>query len=139
MKALFFLLTLSSIHAQTIQRHLESIVYRYASETHVPLYIADNLVNEESGWCQWAHNRVAGGLMALNYTYHAEYRDKYNGGQEFSEFDPEASVRIGLHYLAHLHDWLGTWRRALYFYNCGYSANVKKSVRRYADRILEGK
>ena len=139
MKFLILFTLLSPIHAQLIPEKYLPLVFHACAETGVPLYIADGVIREESNWDPLCQNKFAGGLMQLGFKYHAEFRDKYNGGQEFSEFDPEASVRIGLRYLAHLHDWLGTWRRALYFYNCGYSANVKKSVRRYADRILEGK
>jgi hypothetical protein len=130
--------TATPLPAQTILQKYEATVFHYCAETGVPLYIAHNMITEESGWCTWAHNGVAGGLVQLSYRFHDEFRYRYNGGLEFSEFDPEANVRIGLRYLAHLHELFGTWRKALTYFNAGYSTGVIRSVRKLVDRELGG-
>ena len=114
------------------------IVFHYCAETGIPVYIAVGIITEESGWNELARNKIAGGLMQLSFSNHAEFRDKYNNGREFSEFDPVANVRIGLRYYAHLYHWLGTFRKACYFYATGYSTHIKKWVRKIVDRELEG-
>ena len=101
------------------------IILHYCAET-IPVYIATGMIWEESKWNEKAVSykngkRVAGGLFQLSFRHHAEFRDKYNGGKEFSEFDPEANTRIALRYVASLVKRFGKFRPALTYYNCGYS------------------
>ena len=126
-----------------------AIVLKYCAETGVPVYIACGLIAEESSWdtnaVAWLKHKLhtmgtayAGGLTGLAFAYHDEYKRKYNNGMEFDEFNPNDSIRIGLRYLSVLHDRFGTWRKALYFYACGYNSHVIKSVRLLVDRELGG-
>jgi len=125
------------------------MVLNYCAETGIPVYIAVGMATEESKWNPMAkgyskpdkHGKrhlVAGGLFQLNFSCHDEFREKYNGGKEFSEYDPEANTRIALRYLASLVKRFGKFRPALNYFNAGYPAGVIRSVRETVSRELEG-
>ena len=139
MKSLFLLLAIQCSPAQgLVPDQYVKIIFHYCAETGVPLYIAAGMAKEESNWNPLARNKIAGGLFQLSFAHHAEFRDRYNGGKEFSEFDPVANTRIALRYVAHLYRHFGTYRKALTYYACGYPSGVVRSVRELVSRELEG-
>jgi len=146
MKPLILLLAIQCIPATAqaiIPDKYVKIIFHYCAETGVPVYIATGMIWEESKWNEKAVSykkgkRVAGGLFQLSFRHHVEFRDKYNGGKEFSEYDPEANTRIALRYLASLIKRFGKFRPALNYYNSGYPTGVIRSVRETVSRELEG-
>ncbi len=60
---------------------------------------------------------VAIGCMQIRYDFH---RKHFRGPAEMLE--AHANVRYAARYLSQLHDWLGSWDRALSYYNTGYDA-----------------
>lgn len=60
---------------------------------------------------------VAIGCMQIRYDFH---RKHFRGPSEMLE--AHANVRYAARYLSQLNDWLGSWDRALSYYNTGYDA-----------------
>ncbi|MDD5305048.1 MAG: transglycosylase SLT domain-containing protein [Elusimicrobia bacterium] len=100
------------------------LVVFYCDETGVPVWLACRLFAHESGWKAWIVGRENDngtrdyGLAQLNSAYLENFR-VYNDGQAVDPFNPEHAIRIGIRYLAALHEQCGSWREA---------------VRRYAGR-----
>jgi soluble lytic murein transglycosylase-like protein len=64
----------------------------------------------------WAGAQGLAQIMPVNLGLFALL---YSGGRAVDPFDPETAIRIGLHYLADLHERTGNWRVALMAYNGG--------------------
>jgi soluble lytic murein transglycosylase-like protein len=102
-------------------------VDEYSYETDVPVWIACRLFGQESVgnplagvWDAHARSWLgAAGLAQIMPVNLGLFALAYNGGRDVDPFDPETAIRIGLHYLADLHERTGSWRVAVMAYNGG--------------------
>lgn len=107
-------------------RYLTAVIH-YAYECDVPVWIACRLFGQESVgnplagvWNPRAVSRAgAQGLAQIMPINQGLFAQLYNGGKTFDPFDPEAAIRVGLHYLSDLHERTGSWRVAVMAYNGG--------------------
>lgn len=127
MKAFFLLLATMSFADKYDpylgQHDVRDAIMAACAETGVPIYIAAGLQYSEYK----PHDKERGdsrGWWQLNTTFHAYYRDRFNGGREFSEYDPVASTFVALRYLAHLHRQRGTWWGAIVDYKTGPNRKI---------------
>jgi hypothetical protein len=101
-------------------RHIDSVIYH--SETmNIPLHICFNLIHQESRYDSTAVSHVGcAGYLQLHPKYFT-FADSYD------------NLRQGYKFLRQQFDRLGTWRKALTYYNSG---GKMKSSEKYLNYIL---
>jgi len=110
------------------------------AETGIPIHIAAGLQ-----WSEWRPGEpevgTSRGWWQLNTKFHAYYRDKYNFGREFDEYDPVASTFVALRYLADLYRARGVFWRALVDYKHGPNAKTAApdGIMKLCKAIAEGR
>ncbi len=104
--------------AYTLPMEYAQLVIRYCDETGAPVWLVCRLFEWESGWnprCVGPENDNGTrdyGLAALNSAYLEHFRI-YNDGARVDPLDPECAIRVGVRYLAALHEKTGSWREAI--------------------------
>lgn len=117
----------------------ESLKYGYEPELILALVI------RESSFYNWSRSKKGAlGLMQILPTTGRELAELINvpwNGKE-TLFNPDINIRMGIHYLAHLHSRFGALETALTAYNYG-PARIARMIERgktlptgYANRIL---
>jgi len=146
--ALFFalFLTPSFIFSAPISRQEHSLVLAIGYALGVPTSVTDRLQIEESGEPStggWGHAAQIGkdgsrGLFQLSPVWQGYLVGLYypHSARYFDVFNPIDNAVVALGYLADLHKRLGSWERALWYYNCGYVTDVPQKTRNYAERII---
>lgn len=101
-------------------------IFEACAETGIPIHIAAGL--QVSEWHPGEpENGTSRGWWQLNTTFHAYYRDKFNHGIEFDEYDPVASTFVAIRYLASLYRTKGTFVSGLIAYKIGPNAKHQAS------------
>jgi len=114
------------------------IVFKYCAETGIPVYIANSVIWHESRYDTFAiSNKSCLGLMQLNPQNDYIFRI-YNDGLPVDYFNPDTNVKIGLRFLRDLVKRYGTYRRALYHYNCGNGYRPPRSTVDFVTEELNG-
>ncbi len=104
--------------AYTLPMEYAQLVIRYCDETGAPVWLVCRPFDWESGWnprCVGPENDNGTrdyGLAALNSAYIEHFRI-YNDGARVDPLDPECAIRVGIRYLAALHEKTGSWREAV--------------------------
>ena len=140
------------LSATPISPEIHKIVLDIGASLGVPRSVSDRLQIEESGdpiTGEWGYADAIGPvdcygsqsrglyqistrwesyLVGLYYPHPAKYFDWSN---------PIDNATVALGYLSDLHRRLGTWERALWFYNCGRVTDVPENTQKYAQRIID--
>lgn len=58
---------------------------------------------------------------------------------KFDIYDAYDNATVALSYLSWLHDWQGTWYKALLFYNHGDTETASERTKAYAKKIINAK
>lgn len=107
------------------------VLVQYCAQANVPVWIAARMFSAESSrsgratdaeWQEDATSYVGAKgyaqIMKANLT--SPLFIGFNDGKTpIDPEDPETAIRIGVRYLAYLHDMLGRWRFAIEAYNAG--------------------
>jgi len=144
-------LSVLTLSAAPISPEVHAIVLDIGTALGVPRSVADRLQIEESGdphtgtWgcadaigpvdCYGSRSR---GLFQISTRWQNYLVGLYYPHPEkyFDWANPIDNAIVALGYLADLHRYLGTWERALWFYNSGRVTEVPESTKAYAARIV---
>lgn len=97
---------------------VRSAIFQACAETGIPIHIAAGL--QVSEWHEGEKDLgTCHGWWQLDSRFHAYYRDKFNHGVEFSEYDAVASTFVAIRYLAFIYKMKGTFVGALEGYKIG--------------------
>ena len=125
--AAIFACWIAGAHPVGMTPQLVAYVYQQAQRDGVPVAIATSVIWHESRWEPAARHvnpdgTIDMGLMQINSATWRVLVRSYGGTIYLWPYDPYANVRIGLRYLAHLHELMGDWWDALAAYNAGPAA-----------------
>lgn len=126
-----------------------SRIYAIGDKAGVPRSVVRALMHEESNGNEFAvsHDAVNGyhsrGLFQI-------YEEPENINwllwkfwnkpvSEFNIYNAYDNATVALQYLSWLHDWQGSWYKALLFYNHGDIATASSHTKAYAHRIINAK
>jgi hypothetical protein len=151
---LALLLLSSTLYAEPIDDATFAQVMAIADREGVPRSVASRLMFEESG-DPWTGSRgdpeavgdeKTGWRSIGLYQIHTKprnleelmRRDWPFKRDDFDIYDPLDNATLALRYLARKHRDLGTWYRAVAFFNCGQveSRKVPEKTKAYAIRII---
>lgn len=150
------MLSCACLYAEPIDDATFAQVMAIADREGVPRSVAARLMLEESGdpWTGSRGNPKAVGNEPSGYPSKGLYQlhtkpsninellriDWYGRGESdpFDIWDPRHNATVALRYVARKHRDLGTWYRAIAFYNCGSSKSdqIPERTKRYALRII---
>lgn len=154
---LFLILLSSTIYASPIDNETFAQVMAIADREGVPRSVAARLMFEESGDPKSGSRgdpKAVGdeetGWRSLGlYQIHTKPRnieellrkDWTEKREDFDIFDPLDNATLAMRYLSRKHRDLGSWYRAVCFYNSGEvdSRKIPPRTKRYARRIIEAR
>lgn len=118
-------------------------IYKIGDKEGVPRSIVRALMYEESRGKENAESKKVDGYKSRGLFQIYEEPENLNwllwkfwDGTEFDINDAYDNATVALRYLSWLHDWQGTWYKALLFYNHGDIETASEKTKAYAKRII---
>lgn len=125
MKYLYVLLLSSSLYGVTTVPYVYYSALKEACDAYdVPIKYMARLIEWESGWNPYAHNKNPNGTrdMGIAQLNSASIRDLsrwHNKGVEIDPWNWEVSLRVAVAHMRFLYDRTGSWWSAVAAYNMG--------------------
>ena len=125
-----------------------SRIYAIGDKAGVPRSVVRALMYEESRGVEDAKSREINGYCSRGLFQIHEKPENLNWllwkfwnepVSEFNIYNAYDNSTVALRYLSWLHDWQGTWYKALLFYNHGDIETASAKTKAYAKRIINAK